>query len=92
MNGHVFQSYGEAVEKNQFSRTVEELEVYVGAQFKRNATDIKKMIRTMADATFAPPQDLSAAATETETAIWKAEVDMFVKRKDAYRENKCALY
>ena len=92
MNGHVFQCYGEGTEKNQYTRTVEELEVYVGAHFKRNATDIKKMVRTMADATFTPPKDLTDKKTETEVAIWKAEVDMFVKRKDTYRENKCALY
>ena len=34
MNGHVFQCYGEATEKSQYTRTVEELEVYIGAHFK----------------------------------------------------------
>ena len=92
MNGHVFQCYGEGTEKNQYTRTVEELEVYVGAHFKHNATDIKRMVRTMADAMFTPPKDLTDKKTKTEVAIWKAKVDMFVKRKDTYQENKCTLY
>ena len=40
MNGHVFQCYGETTEKNQYNRTVDELEIHVGAQFKTNAMDI----------------------------------------------------
>jgi hypothetical protein len=31
MNGHTFQCYGETTEKNQYNRTLEELEVYVGS-------------------------------------------------------------
>jgi hypothetical protein len=31
MNGHTFQCYGETTERNQYNRTLEELEVYVGA-------------------------------------------------------------
>jgi hypothetical protein len=92
MNGHVFQCYGEATEKNQYARTVEELEVYIGTHVKRNATDLKKMVRTMADTELERPTDLSDKCGQTDTAIWKAEVDMYVKQREAYRENKCALF
>jgi hypothetical protein len=34
MNGHTFQCYGETTEKNQYNRTIEELEVYVGAHIE----------------------------------------------------------
>lgn len=50
--------------QNQFTRTVEELEVYVGAHFKRNVADIEKMIRTMKDTIFTPPKDLAEERTE----------------------------
>jgi hypothetical protein len=50
------------------------------------------MIRTMSDVPFVPPKDLAKERSNTDEAIWKAEVDVFVKRKEAYRENKCALY
>jgi hypothetical protein len=49
MNGQVFQCYGEATEKNQFARTMEELNSYVGLHFKNHPADIKKMIKTLED-------------------------------------------
>ena len=48
MHGHVFQCYGEGSAKNQYARSVEELEAYVGINTKHHASDMKKMIRMMA--------------------------------------------
>ena len=92
MNGHVFQCYGKATEKNQFARTMKELSNYVGLHFKHHSADIKKMLQLMADATLTPPSDPSPSATLTENLIWQKEVDMFVKRRETYSNNKCALY
>jgi hypothetical protein len=92
MNGHVFQCHGESNEKNQFARTVEELSNYVGLHFKHNPDDIKKMIQNMADTVLTPPNDPAANASQTLTLIWSKEVDLYVKKKDTYKTNKCALY
>ena len=88
MNGHVFQCYGEATEKNQFARTIEELDAYVGLQFKNHPGDVKKMIKTMQDTKIILPKD----ASKTVVHIWEKEVDIYVKRPEFYKSNKCALY
>ena len=92
MNGHVFQCHGESNEKNQFARTIEELSNYVGLNFKHHPDDIKKMIQNMVDTTLSPPTDPTTNATQTQTLIWTKEVDLYVKRKETYSSNKCALY
>jgi hypothetical protein len=75
MNGHTFQCYGETTEKNQYNRTLEELEVYVGAHIRHNGKDIRRMIQTMVDTTFPPLADIDEEnATSTEFAIWKADI------------------
>jgi hypothetical protein len=71
MNGHVFQCYGEAIEKNQFARTVEELDSYVGLHFKYHPADIKKMIKNMEDTVVAVPDDHDSQATKTVIHIWE---------------------
>jgi hypothetical protein len=102
MNGHVFQCYGEGTASNQFARTLEELDGYVGLHFKHNPADIKKMIRKMTDTVFDMPlaPEPTPGATETATAtvsasakvFWKQEVDMYFRKKNMYENNKCALY
>jgi hypothetical protein len=92
MNGHVFQCYGEATEKNTFARIIEELDGYVGLQFKQHPADIKKMIKLMEDTKIKVPKDHNAQASKTEIRIWEKEVDMFVKQRETYGSNKCALY
>jgi hypothetical protein len=55
-----FQCYGEAKNQNQFTRTIDELDSYVGLQFKHSPGDIKKMIKTsMTDAKIAALQTLA---------------------------------
>jgi hypothetical protein len=92
MNGHVYQCYGEATEKNQLARTMEELNGYVGLHFKHNPADIKRMIELREDITIAMPKGYDDQATKTAIRIWEMEVDMFIKRKETYNNNKCALY
>jgi hypothetical protein len=102
MNGHVFQCYGEGTASNQFTRTLEELDGYVGLHFKHNPADIKKMIRKMTDTILdmPPAPEPTPGTTETEAAavsasaqvFWKQEVDMYFRKKNMYENNKCALY
>jgi hypothetical protein len=91
MNGHVFQCYREATEKNQFARTVKELDACVGSHFKEHASDIKKMIKSMEDTTIDLPKDHEEKASKIIIRIWEKEVDLYVKRKETYDSNKCAL-
>jgi hypothetical protein len=99
MHGHVFQCYGESPEKNQFTRTMEEIDAYVGLQIKNHPTCIKQMLRTMENTIISEPQDYEDVAKKTETPatktsirIWEKDIDMFVKRKETHLDNKCVLY
>jgi hypothetical protein len=69
MNGHIFQCYGEATKKNQFARTTEELDSYVGLHFQHLPVDIKKMIKGMNDTTIDPPKDHDEDAGRTTIRI-----------------------
>jgi hypothetical protein len=92
MNGHVFQCHGETKVQNQYTRTLEELDSYVGLQFKYSPGDIKKMIKSMKDTEQTLPSDPTTKASQTEKRIWEKEVDSYCKRKDTYISNKIALY
>jgi hypothetical protein len=92
MNGHVFQCYGEtSSNKTQFNRTIEELDGYVGINFK-HSEDIKKMVKTMEDKEFTEPKDPKDDATKTQLKIWEKSVENYVKRTDTYEDNKSTLY
>jgi hypothetical protein len=92
MNGHVFQCHGETKVQNQYTRTLEELDSYVGLHFKYSPGDIKKMIKSMTDTEQTLPADPKDKASKTEKRIWEKEVDSYCKRKDTYISNKIALY
>ena len=70
MNGYVFQCYGETSNKNQFNRTVEELDGYIGINLK-HSKDVKKMIKKMKDTVIAMPVDPKDDASKTELKIWE---------------------
>ena len=92
MNGHVFQCYGEATKRNQFARTTDKLDSYVGLHFKHYPMDIKKMIKEMNDVNISPPKDHEESAGKTEVKIWEkeiAEIEMYFTRPEKYN---CALY
>jgi hypothetical protein len=92
MNGHVFQCYGKVTEKKQFARTMEELDGYIGLHFKSHPADIKKLIKVMENTKIPMPNDHTNNAAKTEVRIWEKEVDWFVKQRETYISNKCALY
>jgi hypothetical protein len=51
------------------------------------------MIHTMVDTTFAPPLAIDEiTATSTEHAIWKADIKLYMKKREWYTENKCTFY
>jgi hypothetical protein len=71
---------------------MEELDGYVGLHFKQNPANIKKMMQMMEDTTITVPKDHDENATKTAVQIWEKEVDMYVKQRETYKNNKCALY
>ena len=79
MNGHVFQCYGEATKKNQFTQTMEELDNYVGLHFKHHPSNIKKMMKLMQDTEIPEPTDNEDWASKTAVRIWDQEVIMYCK-------------
>ena len=92
MNGHVFQLHGEAVQKNQYSRTIDEIAGYIGLNFKKFPADIKKMVTTLTETKIVKPIALSSSADSIDKRIWENEVDMYATQIAAYKNNKCALY
>ena len=70
MNGHVFQLHGEAVQKNQYSRTIDEIAGYIGLNFKKFPADIKKMVTTLTETKIAKPIALSSSADSIDKRIW----------------------
>ena len=83
MNGHVFQCYGETSNKNQFNRTVEELDGYIGINLK-HSEDVKKMVKKMKDTVIAMPVDRKDDASKTELKFWDEMIENYVKRIDTY--------
>jgi hypothetical protein len=67
--------------------------VYVGAHIQHNGKEIRRMIRTMMDTTFTAPAAIDEInATSTEHAIWKADIKLYMEKREWYTENKCTLY
>ena len=91
MNGQVFQCYDETNNRNQFEKTIEELDRYAST-YMANAKDIKLMLKTLKETIFLEPADPSFTATRTAIRIWEKEADIFVERKASYDENKCAMF
>ena len=84
MNGHVSQCYGEATEKNQLARTMEELRNYVGLHFKQHPANIKKMMKVMQATKMLEPTDYELKASMTMQQIWHQEVKMYCEQLKTY--------
>jgi hypothetical protein len=95
MNGHVFQCYGESTTKNQFTRTMSELETYIGSQFKGGSAALLKMVRTNSETVFVPPPtpavDDKGAMDVGEREIWKGMIAHHIRDTRDYESNKGAL-
>jgi hypothetical protein len=50
------------------------------------------MIKSMKNVVITIPKDIATDPSKTEIRIWEKQVDMFVKRREMYSANKCALY
>ena len=76
--------YGEAMEKNQFTWTLEELDKYASLHFKDHASDIKKMIKAMADTIIdLPSKDHNKKANKIMIrVVWEKDIDLYVKRRE----------
>ena len=86
MNGHVFQCYGETSNKNQFNRTVEELDGYIEIILK-HSEDVKKMVKEMKDTVIAMPVNPKDDASKTDLKIWDKMIEIYVNRINTYAEN-----
>lgn len=70
MNRHVYELYSEAVQKNQFVCTTEEVAGYMAFNFKHHPADMNCMITTLWDTDIKPPKDIEEGASRTEIKIW----------------------
>ena len=92
MNGHVFQVYGEAVHKNQFTRTLDALAGYIGLNLKYYPADIKRMVTTLTETYIEKPINPPDEPTKFEMRLWGKDVDLYATQLRAYKSNKCALH
>jgi thioredoxin reductase len=68
--GTCFSAKAKKSVRNQFARTTEELESYVGLYMKAFPQDMKKMIKEMTDFDIKSPKDHSDTASKTEVRLW----------------------
>ena len=93
LNGHVFELGSETTKTNQFNRTIEEVSNYMSRKYDYGG-DIARMLRDRADVdlTQHKPVHPGSSADKTDLRIWEKQVDEYVKRINAYANNKEALF
>ena len=93
LNGHVFELGSETTKTNQFNRTVEEVSNYMSRKYDYGG-DIARMLRDRAEIDLKPnkPVHPGDGADKTDLRIWEKQVDEYVKRINAYDNNKEALF
>jgi len=92
MNGHIFTCHGETMNTTQFKRTCEELERYCTVHMKSYGDDMARIVRKMETEVVKQPSDPGATATNLRQKIFDKEIDIYVKRLDAYHLNTRILY
>ena len=92
MNGHVFQSFNECDDKNQFTKTVEALANYIATHFKYSS-DVLPLTRELAMPTIEPPEELPATEmSNLKKSIWEKKVSAYVIRSDYLEDNLKKAY
>ena len=91
MNGHVFQCHHETDKRDQFDKSVEELNRYAST-YLNNSRDIRTMLLTQREVSFIEPQDPPFSSSQTQRKIWEKEVDLFIQRKEDYNDNKHVIF
>lgn len=93
MQGHVFQTFGEANDRMQFNKTVEALGHYINRNLK-NPGDLVTLYKRIDDPTIAPPDEISndQFANEREAWNWKEDMRRFKDCEIILSNNMHLLY
>ena len=95
MNGHVYQTHGESDDRRQWTRTTEELALYINKHME-HAGDMGCVCKTFEKPTIEkpekPPVDENGVMDEVDKEIWKEEIKQYVKRKATVDANMRKIY
>lgn len=87
MNGHVFQTFGESMDKRQFTKTMEALKRYINKQCK-HAGDMSELF-DFKNPTVTEPTDITV--DEARDAIkmlrWTEKTKKYLRREEALKDN-----
>lgn len=83
--GRIFDC-SDAIQSDNFTKSTKEMAEHVGRTYKYG-NDTKLAIENLAIPTLEKPDDLPNSAGLTDKCIWEKEVEEYVKRKNALREN-----
>ena len=88
MNGHVFEGYGESVEKQQYTKTVNALAELI-SKTMGYPKDIVSICKRFKLNDVKEPEDLTSEEEKSDTKklIWKTNVQTYVKRVETQEKN-----
>ena len=82
MNGHVYECTTETDNRNQYTRTTEELLSYINKHIDKNKQDLLSVITNLEQPTIVEPEDPDDDATNAVTYRWRQQLDRVMKRRD----------
>ena len=91
MKDHVFQLHSESHVLDQFDRTIETMDSYIGTNYK-HCIDIQTMIEMLEEASIPVPNDPPARKMDTQKQIWQQQINGYVKMVAMYKQNKASFY
>ena len=92
MQGNVFECYDKQVDRRQYVKTMEALEIYAKKNFKFYE-DVKPLFAVTITAPNIPqPEEPGAKTTEMEKIIWKEKVKGYYTRTTMLTGNMAALF
>ena len=93
MNRNVFQVFGESTDKQQFTKTLEALEVYINKTVDY-PKDMSSLCKSFKITEVAEPKDLTEAEKKSETKklIWKTKVQTYVRRTEIQEKNCQSIF
>ena len=93
MNRHVFQVFGESTDKQQFTKTLEALEVYINKTVDY-PKDMASSCKNVKVTEIKEPEDLTDAEKKSETKklIWKTKVQTYVRRIEIQEKNCKSIF
>ena len=92
MNKHVYQCTTETDNRNQYTRTTEELLQYINKHISKNKQDILYAIKNLEETVITEPDNPPEDASTTDIYRWKAKIDRHLQREDDYKSNLGTVY